>query len=356
MRSHSPRMLEWWLQRRDSQAQHRYVHQMPTKSILLAMAIATLLFPTDSLAQGATVAGRAVDSTSRGPIAMVTVVLVNAASGDTLSGTLTGADGRFLLRGLMPGRYTIATRFPGLNPTERGLLVSELNPSYDLGDILVGRLQSLAGVAVTADAIGTAALNSEVYRLGKGAAPTTGSVLDALKNVPGVTIDQEGRVSLRGSDRVAVLIDGRPSSLTGLGSQRGLDNIAAGNIEAVEIIYNPAARFDAAGMAGIINIVYRQERRMGLSGDVGASLGMGQFTKQRRDLPSPMGSYSRNGKFIPSVALTHNTPSVRAFFQAEGLLQRHLPNNEFSTRSYDDGRVIESQVPENRQQHRTFAR
>ena len=111
----------------------------------MALAMAALLCPGASQAQqGATVAGRTVDSTSRAPIAMVTVVIVNAASGDTLSGTLTGADGRFLLRGLTPGRYTIATRFPGLGPTEHSLLVSELNPSYDLGDILVGRLQSLA--------------------------------------------------------------------------------------------------------------------------------------------------------------------------------------------------------------------
>ena len=65
----------------------------------------------------------------------------------------------------------------------------------------------------------------------------------------GVTVDQEGRVSLRGSDQVAVLIDGRPSSLTGFGSQRGLDNVTAANIEAIEIIYNPSASFDAAGMA-----------------------------------------------------------------------------------------------------------
>jgi len=323
---------------------------------LAAVALAQALSPDLSLAQqGATLAGRTVDSISRAPVALATIILVNATSGDTLSGTLTRTDGRFTVRGLAPGRYTLATRFPGYRPAAVTLLVSELNRSYDAGDILLGRIVALDAVTVT-DSIRTAAVNSEVYRLGEGGAPTTGTALDALKNLPGVTIDQEGRVSLRGSDRVAVLIDGRPSSLTGLGSQRGLDNIAASNIEAVEIIYNPAARFDAAGMAGIINIVYRQERRMGLSGDVGASLGMGQFTKPRRDLPTEMGSYSRNGKFIPSLSLTYNTASVRAFFQAEGLLQRHLPNNEFSTRSYDDGRVIESQVPENRQQHRTFAR
>lgn len=319
--------------------------------------IAIVLWPAVSAAQqSATVAGRTVDSTSRAPIALVTVIVVNAASGDTLSGTLTGQDGRFLVRGLMPGRYTVATRFPGFRPAAVSLLVSELNPSYDLGDIPLGRTPTLATVAVTADAIRTAGVDSEVYRLGEGATPTTGSVLDALKNVPGVTIDQEGRVLLRGSDRVAILIDGRPSSLTGFGNQRGLDNIPAGNIEAVEIIHNPAARFDAAGMAGIINIVYKQERRRGLSGEVGLSLGMGRFVRQRADLPTDFGSYANNEKVIPSVSLNYNTTKSRTFLQYEALIQDDLPNNEFTTRYYDDGRVIESQVPENRHQTQTIVR
>ena len=326
------------------------------KSSVSSVAIAAVLCPAALFAQGATVAGRTVDSTSRAPIASVTIILVNAASRDTLSGTLTAADGRFLLRGLSPGRYTIATRFPGLSSVERSLLVSELNLSYDLGDIPVGRVQSLSGVAVTAEAVQTAAVNSEVYRLGEGAAPSTGSVLDALKNVPGVTIDQEGKVLLRGSDRVAVLIDGRPSSLTGLGSQRGLDNIPAANIEAVEIIHNPTARFDAAGMAGIINIVYKQERRSGLSGEAGLSLGMGTFSKQREDLPTDLGSFSHNGKAIPSLNLNYNTKSARTFLFYQGLIQRDLPNNEFTTRFYNDGRIIASQVPENRRQSQNIVR
>jgi hypothetical protein len=306
--------------------------------------------------QGATVAGRTVDSISRAPVALATVVLVNAASGDTLFGTLAGSDGRFLMRGLKPGRYTLATRLVGFRPAEVSLLVSELNPSYDLGDIPLARLTTLDEVAVSADALRKVGVDSEVYRLGEGAAPTTGSVLDALKNVPGVTVDQEGRVSLRGSDRVAILIDGRPSSLTGFGNQRGLDNIPAGNIEAVEIIHNPAARFDAAGMAGIINIIYRQEQRSGLSGDVGLSLGVGRFARQRADLPTDIGSYSRNKKITPSLSLNYGAGRVRTFLQGEVLIQDDLPNNEFTTRFYDDGRVIESQVPENREQTHTIVR
>jgi hypothetical protein len=327
------------------------------RRVLAALATVVLLCPGVSLAQqGATVAGRTVDSATRAPIALVTVVVVNAVSGDTLSGTLSGPDGRFLIRGLMPGRYALATRFVGHRPAEVGLLVSELNPSYDLGEIPLARLTTLDAVAVTADAVRTAGVDSEVYRLGEGAASTTGSVLDALKNVPGVTVDQEGRVSLRGSDRVAILIDGRPSSLTGFGNQRGLDNIPAGNIEAVEIIHNPAARFDAAGMAGIINIIYRQEQRSGLSGDVALSLGVGRFARQRADLPTGLGSYSRNRKSTPSGKLNYGAGRVRAFLQSELLLQDDLPNNEFTTRFYDDGRVIESQVPENREQRHTIVR
>ena len=309
-----------------------------------------LLLPATSLAQeGATLAGRALDDFDDSPIGLVSVVVEHAESGDTLSGVLGAENGRFLVRGLVPGRYIIHTSFPGYFPAESDVLISELNPSYDLGDIRLLRVMDVEGVTVTADAI-RAGIDTQIFRLDEGAALSTGSMLDALRNLPGVVVDQEGRVSLRGSDRVAILIDGRQSSLTGFGSQRGLDNVSAANVEAIEIIHNPSASFDAAGMAGIINIIYKQERELGLSADVGLSLGVGQFTKQRADLPTELGSYSKNEKIIPSVSLNYNTEQVRAFAQGEVLRQDDLPNNEFTTRFYDDGRVIESQVPENREQ------
>ena len=310
-----------------------------------------LLLPASSVAQqGASVSGRAVDSANGSPIGLVTLVVRNAESGDTLSGALAGEDGRFRVQGLSPGRYTFHLRFPGFQPSQSPVLISELNSSYDLGDIRMVRIVTLEQVSVTADAIRAAASDSRTYRIGEGASQSTGSVLDALKNLPGVTVDQEGKVLLRGSDRVAILIDGRQSSLTGFGSQRGLDNVTAANVEAIEIIHNPSASFDAAGMAGIINIIYKQDRQLGLSGEMGLSLGMGEFTKQRRDLPTDIGSYTTNEKVIPNLSLNYNTRRVRSFLQGDYMLQHDLPNNEFTTRRYDDGRVIESQVPENRRQ------
>jgi outer membrane receptor protein involved in Fe transport len=323
----------------------------------LAIALIGLpLLPSVARAQqGGTVAGRTVDPDGS-PVGLTAVIVQSVPSGDTLSGTLARDDGRFIVQGLAPGRYTLHVSFPGFFPEAIDVLVSELNSTYNLGDVRLGRVGNLDVITVTVNATRAAGNDTQVFRLDDAATQITGSVLDALRNLPGVNVDQDGRVSLRGSDNVAILIDGRQSSMTGFGSQRGLDNVSAANIEAIEIINNPSASFDAAGMAGIINIIYRQDRELGISADLGLSAGMGQFTKQRPDLPTDLGSFSTNPKISPTLSLTYNTERVRGFGQGEFLYQNDLPNNEFTTRYYDDGRVIRSQVPENREQTHYVAR
>ncbi len=316
------------------------------------IALVFLCRPAASFAQETTtiISGRALSLDDASPVSFASVVIVDAGTGARVAGTLAGEDGRFIVEGLAPGRYRVQLSFAGFLPSELDVLISELNRSYDLGDVRLALAPNIEQrVTVTAEDV-RAGVDSQVFRLDDSPAQTTGSVLDAMRNLPGVTVDQEGRVLLRGSDQVAILIDGRQSGLTGFGNQRGLDSLSAVNIEAIEIINNPSARFDAAGMAGIINIIYKQERELGTSGDFGLSFGVGQFTKQRPDLPTELGSFSTNPKIIPSLNLNHNTERVRSFVQAEVVLQDDLPNNEFTTRFYDDGRIIESQVPENREQ------
>jgi outer membrane receptor protein involved in Fe transport len=324
---------------------------MRFRHTLSFVVIFLFLLPGASAQQGTpVVTGRVLDDNGS-PIASATVVVNRAESGEMLSGVLAREDGRFLVQSLAPGEYRVRISFRGFLPADFEVLVSELNQFYDLGDIRLARQATFAQeVTVTADPIRVAATDSQVIRLDEGPSQSTGSLLDAMKNLPSLTVDQEGKVLLRGSDQVSILIDGKQSSLTGFGSQRGLDSISAANVEAIEIIHNPSATFDAAGMAGIINIIYKQEQEMGFSGDFGLSFGMGQFSKQRADLPTEIGSYSWNEKIIPSMSLNYNTERTRNFVQTEFLLQDDLPNNEFTTRFYDDGRVIESQVPENREQ------
>src|SRR5688572_21185361 len=240
---------------------------------LLSCVCATLLLaPAVSLAQDghAVLSGRLLDATDGAPVVFASVIIENADSGTSLSGTLSGEDGRFLVRGLATGNYRIRTSFPGFYEVVSEVLVSSLNQAYNLGDIRLRRLEGFQEeITVTAEAIRAAGIDTQVFRLDEGPTQSTGTILDAMKNLPGVTVDQEGKVSLRGSDKVAILIDGRQSSLTGFGSQRGLDSVSAANAEATEIINNPSARFDAAGMAGIINIIYKREQQLGWSGDIG---------------------------------------------------------------------------------------
>lgn len=103
-------------------------------------------------------------------------------------------------------------------------------------------------------------------------------------------------------------------------------------------------------MAGVINIIYSKDLQYGLHGSVGFTYGMGALSKPLPDLPSDLGSYQYNPKYIPSLDLNFTNEKVHAFMQGEVLWQNRLPNNEFSTRYYDDGRIISSQVPENRTQ------
>jgi outer membrane receptor for ferrienterochelin and colicin len=133
----------------------------------------------------------------------------------------------------------------------------------DLGNIvLVPSAQELETVTVTAEKASVMlALDRKVYRVDKDASAVGGNALDALSNVPSLSVDLDGNVSLRnGSPQI--FVDGRPTTLS-------LDQIAADAIESVEVITNPSAKYDAGGgTAGIVNIVMKKERRLGSNGNV----------------------------------------------------------------------------------------
>jgi hypothetical protein len=303
-----------------------------------------------------TVAGRAVDAVSGTALPFATVTVLR--DGTVVGGELADDAGRFVIEGLERGTYTISVSFVGYLPSEQPLLVGQLNDNYDLGDIAVAREEGATEeIVVTAQRqIFEASLDRRVFDLDDEVARSSGSVLDVMRGLPGLTVTQEGQVQLRGSDRVTILVDGKQSGLTGIGNQAGLDSIPAGSIQSIEVINNPSAAYDAAGMAGVINIVYRQDQAEGLQVDTGVALGVGTLDKRKPDLPTELGSFSSNPKINPRVNLVHESDAGGFFVQADVLFQDDLPNNEFTTRYYDDGRVTYSQVPENREQEQVVVR
>jgi ferric enterobactin receptor len=109
-------------------------------------------------------------------------------------------------------------------------------------------------------------LDKKIFNVGKDLANAGGSASDILTNIPSVSVDPEGTVKLRGSDNVRILIDGKPSGLVSFKGGSGLQQLQASMVERVEIITNPSARYEAEGMAGIINIILKKDKRQGFNG------------------------------------------------------------------------------------------
>ena len=301
-----------------------------------------------------TVSGRVLSQDDRQPLISSTVSVLKAGTAELVTGTLTNEQGRFSVSNLPAGEYDFVFSNIGYESVKQRVLAGTLNKVLDLGNILLKLSDMELGevrIVGQKQAV-SSSLDKKVYSADSFVSGSAGSALDIIKTLPGVVIDQESRIILRGSDKVAILVDGKQSSLTGFGSQKGLENIPASQIESIEVISSPSAKYDASGMAGIVNIRFKKSVKKGFSGDIGLAPGIGMITKRKADLPTGMSSYNNNLKLTPSVNLNYKTEKLNLYWQSYLIHQRRLPNNEFTTRFYDNNDMVESQVAENRSQNR----
>lgn len=316
--------------------------------LLLGLAVAP-----QAPAQGVTsvtLSGRIQDAESKTPMAYLSVQLLTERDSTFVAGRLTTEGGTFTFTALRKGTYVLLARAIGYRPIRQRVLVGELSAFLDLGTLaMVREAQSLSGIVVSAAADGVAdAMDRKTFTVADNISQAGGSVLQAMSTVPGVTVEQDGKVLLRGSDKVVVLIDGKQTALTGFGSQVGLDNLPASALERIEVINNPSARFDANASAGIINLVFRKEEQQGVNGKLGLMGGAGALWVRRENLPTIRPQYQGTPKFNPSLSLNRRSGGTNTFLQADWLYAPTLNKNEFSTRTYDDGTVIVQQVKRNR--------
>jgi len=216
------------------------------------------------------VKGRVVDAATGEPLEYATVSVHALPDSSLVAGGVSNTEGIFSIA-LDKGRYYLEIAFISYQGTTTNPFeIARGSMTADLGEIqLQGNAQMLEEVEVRAEKSRMQmSLDKRVFNVGKDLANLGGSASDVLDNVPSVTVDVEGNVSLRGSGGVRILINGRPSSLVGVGDTDGLRNIPANLIERVEVITNPSARYEAEGMAGIINIILKKQKRKGWNGSV----------------------------------------------------------------------------------------
>lgn len=313
--------------------------------ILLSLTGAICMAQSKSV----TVSGLVNDKSSQDPIGYVNVVLFTEKDSAFIAGTVTAESGRFSISNVSPGNYFLELSFIGFTTKRQSLYVGTLTEFLDLGNIeLTEDSKLLAEVVVTGkqDAVNEQ-LDKQTYKVADNLSQQGGSVLQAMQNLPGVTVEN-GKLLIRGNEKVVVLIDGKQTALTGFGNQAGLDNLPASAIERIEIINNPSAKYDANGNAGIINIILKKENQSGLNGKAGLSAGLGALWIRKENLPGIRPQYQATPKINPSVSLNYKKEKINFFLQADNLYTETLNKNEFVTRTYEDGTVINQQLKRNR--------
>ena len=219
--------------------------------------------------------GKILDSSSETPLEYATVTLFSSRDSSMVSGGVTDLDGNFSFES-RPGRFFAKVEFISYqSKVIENIVLSPKTPENDLGIIkLDGDAAVLAEVEVRAEKSQMQmSLDKKVFNVGKDLASRGGTAADILDNVPSVEVDIEGSVSLRGSENVRILVDGKPSGLVGVGDVNGLRTIPANLIDRIEVITNPSARYEAEGMSGIINIVLRKDKKGGLNGSFDLNVG-----------------------------------------------------------------------------------
>ena len=218
--------------------------------------------------------GTVVDSVSGVPIPYASISIVNSRSNTILTGGITDDEGAFHVKEIALGRHKIVVQYIGYEKKELGpynfLPFGKNQTEYNLDKISMSQTAlQMEGVEVEGERpLFVQTAEKRVFNVEKNSLSTGGSAIDALRQVPGVEVDPDDNISLRGNTKVNLMIDGKPSSIAGGDIKSLLQSVPASNIADIEVMTNPGAKYDPEGMAGIINIVLKENRFAGLNGNV----------------------------------------------------------------------------------------
>jgi len=252
---------------------------------LMVTSFSIAQFPGAPGGSGSSIVGKitgiVIDSMSMEPVEFATVALRRSGFDQDIDGTISNADGSFVIGNLKPGTYDINISFIGYNPRKiSGVELTLKSPDADLGTLL---LQTDQVLLETVTVEGQKALVENkvdrlVYNAENDVSVRGGDASDVLRKVPMLNVDMNGNVSLRGSQNIRILINGKPPGIFSGSIGDALKMIPADEIAKVEVITTPSAKYDGEGSGGIINIITKENKVQGLSGNVNASLG----TRQNR--------------------------------------------------------------------------
>ena len=276
------------------------------------------------------VSGKVTNSENSEPLEYATITILDPKDNNVITGGLSDETGNFRIS-TKKGIYNVLIEYMSFkNKTLENINVYN---DLSLGEVqLELNYESLGEVEIIAEETSVEIrLDKKIYTVGKDLSVRGGTANDVLDNIPSVSTDLDGNILLRGNDAARILINGKPSRLVGINSTF-IKQLPADAIEKVEVITSPSARYEAEGSGGIINIILRKSKKLGLNGSLSANAG----DPKANSLSSNI-NY-RNGKIN--------------FFNSSSIYDRLRPGNSSGITEYYNGDNPSTFFSENRYRER----
>lgn len=218
------------------------------------------------------ITGRVLDQETNEPLEYATLVLQSVENPEKITGGITDIDGNYSVE-TNPGNYNVSIEYISYKTYKKANQLLSENTNLGIIKLALDVAQLDAVEVVGEKTTVEVRLDKKIYNIGKDLTTSGANISDALNNIPSVTVDIDGAIALRGNDNVRILINGKPSAMAGFGSTDALRSLPADAIEKVEVITSPSARYDAEGTAGILNIVLKKEKTLGINGTINTTVG-----------------------------------------------------------------------------------
>lgn len=225
---------------------------------------------------GVTLNGKIIEKNTNKPVEFVTVKLVIKTDSTFIAGCITDGTGSFSLKNVPVNDYYIEYSSIGFKPSRsKSFNVSSPKGNFNLGILeLSTESRLLNEVVITGERkMFNNAIDRKVFNVEKDMLSQSGAVTDLLQNIPSVSVGIDGNVSLRGSENVMILINGKTSMLSAANRADILSQLPANTVDRIEVITNPSAKYKPDGTSGIINIVLKKSINPGLNGSIVANAG-----------------------------------------------------------------------------------
>ena len=218
------------------------------------------------------ITGQVLDQETNEPLEYATLVLQSVENTEKITGGITDMNGKYSVEA-NPGNYNVSIEYISYKTYKKANQSFSDNTNLGIIKLSLDVAQLDAVEVVGEKTTVEVRLDKKIYNIGKDLTTSGANISDALNNIPSVTVDIDGAIALRGNDNVRILINGKPSAMAGFGSTDALRSLPADAIEKVEVITSPSARYDAEGTAGILNIVLKKEKTLGINGTINTTVG-----------------------------------------------------------------------------------